>query len=89
MVIQGKVEGNITANQRVELRNSGVVIGDIKTQRILIEEGAIFKGKLDTAESSKGEKADQSSTRSQSAVTTSANPAASGTAAQGPLLNKV
>src|SRR5436190_22959471 len=55
VVIQGKVEGNITANQRVELRNSGVVIGDIKTQRILIEEGAVFKGKLDTAESSKGE----------------------------------
>ena len=45
--IQGKVEGNIQATERVELRKSAVAVGDIATQRIAIEEGAYFKGKID------------------------------------------
>jgi len=45
--VQGKMEGNIQANERVSLRNSASVIGDITTHRISIEEGAYFKGKVD------------------------------------------
>ena len=45
--IQGKVDGNIQATERVELRKSAVTVGDIATQRIAIEEGAYFKGKID------------------------------------------
>lgn len=47
VVVQGKVEGNIHAIERVELRKSAVTVGDIATQRIAIEEGAYFKGKID------------------------------------------
>jgi cytoskeletal protein CcmA (bactofilin family) len=47
VVVQGKLEGNIKANERVELRKSAVVTGDIITQRIAIEEGAYLKGKVD------------------------------------------
>jgi len=47
VTVQGKVEGNIRATERVELRKSAVVVGDIVTQRIAIEEGAYFKGKID------------------------------------------
>lgn len=47
VVVQGKLEGNIQAGERVELRKSAVVTGDISTQRILIEEGAFLKGKVD------------------------------------------
>ncbi|MGH9493559.1 MAG: bactofilin family protein [Candidatus Sulfotelmatobacter sp.] len=47
VVVQGKLEGNIKANERVELRKSAVVTGDITTQRIAIEEGAYLKGKVD------------------------------------------
>lgn len=46
-VIQGKVEGNIRATDRVDLKQSAVVLGDIATQRISIEEGAYFKGGVD------------------------------------------
>jgi cytoskeletal protein CcmA (bactofilin family) len=47
VVVQGKVEGDIRASERTELRKSAVAVGDIYTQRIAIEEGAYFKGKLD------------------------------------------
>jgi cytoskeletal protein CcmA (bactofilin family) len=47
VVVQGKLDGNIRASQRAELRKSAVVVGDIFTQRVAIEEGAYFKGKVD------------------------------------------
>jgi cytoskeletal protein CcmA (bactofilin family) len=47
VTVQGKLEGNLHASDRVELRKSAVVTGDIATQRIAIEEGAYLKGKVD------------------------------------------
>ena len=47
VVVQGKVEGTVNASERVELRKSAVVNGDVITQRIAMEEGAFFKGKID------------------------------------------
>ena len=44
VVVQGKLEGNIQASDRVDLKQSAVVMGDIATQRISIDEGAYFKG---------------------------------------------
>src|ERR1700689_3033855 len=47
VVVQGKLDGNIQASERVEIRKSAVMNGDISTQRISIEEGAFLKGKVD------------------------------------------
>ena len=47
VVIQGKLEGNIRASERVELRKSAVIVGDIVTQRIAMEDGAYVKGKIE------------------------------------------
>ncbi len=47
VIVQGKLEGNIQASQRAELKKSAVAVGDIVTQRVSIEEGAFFKGKVD------------------------------------------
>jgi len=47
VVVQGKLEGNIRASDRVEMRKSAVILGDIVTQRIAIEDGAYFKGKVE------------------------------------------
>ena len=47
VVILGKLEGKVNASERVELRKSAVVNGDVVTQRIAIEEGAFLKGKVD------------------------------------------
>ena len=47
VIVQGKLEGNIQAGDRVDLRKSAVVNGDISAQRISIEEGAFLKGKVE------------------------------------------
>ena len=50
IVIQGKVDGNITAGERVELRRTAILVGDIVTPRIAIEEGAFFKGGIEVSQ---------------------------------------
>lgn len=47
VIIHGKVDGNVQGMERVELRRSAVLVGDISTQRISIEDGAYFKGGID------------------------------------------
>jgi cytoskeletal protein CcmA (bactofilin family) len=47
VVVHGKVDGNVHAIDRVELKRSAVITGDIHTQRIVIEDGAFFKGAID------------------------------------------
>jgi len=47
VVVQGKLEGNIQASERVDLKQSAVVVGDIVTQRISIENGACIKGRIE------------------------------------------
>ncbi len=47
VVIHGKVDGNVYGNERVELKKSAILMGDISTQRIVIEDGAYFKGAID------------------------------------------
>ena len=45
--IAGKVTGNIIATDKVELKSDCRVVGDIKAPRILIADGASFKGNVD------------------------------------------
>ncbi len=45
--VSGKVTGNINASDKVELKSDCRVIGDIKAPRILIADGASFKGNVD------------------------------------------
>jgi cytoskeletal protein CcmA (bactofilin family) len=47
VVVHGKVDGNVQGTDRVELKRSAVVTGDVHTQRIVIEDGAFFKGAID------------------------------------------
>lgn len=44
IVIFGRVQGNLRGGERVELRKSAVVSGDILSQRVMIEEGAFLQG---------------------------------------------
>lgn len=47
VIIHGQVDGNVTASDRVELRKSASLTGDISTARIAIDDGAYFKGTID------------------------------------------
>ena len=47
IVVLGKVRGNMTASDRVDIRGEGSLTGDVVAQRISIEDGAYFKGGID------------------------------------------
>jgi cytoskeletal protein CcmA (bactofilin family) len=47
IVILGRVEGNVVATDRVDIRAEGSLSGDICVARIHIEDGAYFKGSID------------------------------------------
>lgn len=55
VIIHGRAEGNINGTERVELKKSCVLTGDITTQRIVVEDGAFFKGSVDLHRESKPE----------------------------------
>jgi len=46
VIVQCNLEGTIHASDRVDLKQSATVVGDITTQRIFIEEGAQLKGSV-------------------------------------------
>jgi cytoskeletal protein CcmA (bactofilin family) len=47
VVVQGTVHGNIETREKIEIRKDARVVGDIRTARIVIEDGAYFKGNID------------------------------------------
>src|SRR5712671_6267818 len=47
IVVLGSVDGNVEALDKVDIRKDAKLIGDIKTSRIAIEDGAYFKGSID------------------------------------------
>lgn len=55
VVIQGKVDGNIQASDRLDLRQTGLLNGDVTTARIVIEDGAFFKGSVEIQKAEKTE----------------------------------
>jgi cytoskeletal protein CcmA (bactofilin family) len=47
VVVLGKIRGNVTASDRVDIRAEGALTGDVAAARISIEDGAFFKGGID------------------------------------------
>jgi cytoskeletal protein CcmA (bactofilin family) len=45
--VSGQVTGNIAATEKVELKADCRVVGDIRSPRILIADGAVFRGNVD------------------------------------------
>lgn len=46
ILIRGRVDGNLYGRERVELKKSAILVGDICTPRIAIEDGAYLKGNV-------------------------------------------
>jgi cytoskeletal protein CcmA (bactofilin family) len=47
VVVLGEVTGNISARDKLEIKKGSTVVGDLSTARIMIEEGAYFKGAIE------------------------------------------
>ena len=74
IVVLGKVRGNLTASDRVDIRSDGSLTGDVVAARISIEDGAFFKGGIDirkggtTANNAKPEEAKKETVMAEPAV---------------------
>jgi len=51
----GSVNGNVNAREKIEVRRSGNVTGDLTSASISIEEGAYFKGSIDILREARAE----------------------------------
>ena len=86
VIILGEVTGNVTASEKVDIRDNGSVDGDITSPRVAIAEGAHFRGSIDMQKgSAKPEGKAAAATQSGSpqsgtpaASTTASSPAAAG-----------
>ncbi|HYO82606.1 MAG TPA: polymer-forming cytoskeletal protein [Bryobacteraceae bacterium] len=47
VVVQGQVQGNIEAREKITIRKEGSVVGNLRTAGINIEDEAYFKGSID------------------------------------------
>jgi cytoskeletal protein CcmA (bactofilin family) len=47
VIIQGEVHGNVTATEKVDIRDGGSVDGDLAAPRVAIADGAHFRGSID------------------------------------------
>ena len=57
VVVLGTIQGNVEASDRLEIRKDGRLVGDIRTARIIIEDGAYFKGSIDITRAEAPQKA--------------------------------
>lgn len=55
-VIAGVVVGNVTASESVEITKEGRMVGDINAPRVIIVDGASFRGRIDMGEVEVGER---------------------------------
>ncbi|HTA29464.1 MAG TPA: polymer-forming cytoskeletal protein [Candidatus Cybelea sp.] len=47
VVLRGKVSGNVSAKEKIEIKSKGELFGDIRAPKLVIEEGATFVGKCE------------------------------------------
>ena len=79
VVVYGSVKGNLRARDRIEIKKDGSVVGDLTTARIMIEDGAYFKGSIEidrtSSASSSSTDTDKPAYSRAAAVSTSTTPA--------------
>ncbi len=50
VAIAGKYEGNLEAEGKLEIKKSGIVVGTVKANGLLIDDGAIFSGSIEMSQ---------------------------------------
>src|SRR5260370_17571647 len=61
VIVYGSVKGNLPARDRIEIKKNGSVVGDLTTHRIMIDDGAYFKGAIEIEKSSESAKSHEKS----------------------------
>jgi len=74
VVVYGTVKGNLRAKDRIEIKKDGSVNGDLTTARIMIEDGAYFKGSIEMDKSAEKETTSAFAKSSSTAAPAAAGP---------------
>lgn len=48
IIVRGSVDGKLTGRDRVQISSTGSVVGEVQTERLAIEDGALLRGKVET-----------------------------------------
>lgn len=57
IIVLGSIHGNVEAADKIDIRKDAKLVGDIKAARIVIEDGAYFKGSIDIVKPEPGKQA--------------------------------
>ena len=61
VLVLGRVAGNVEASERVEIQASGIVEGDVRAPRLLVQEGAVVNGTIEMTKAAEAGKRPASS----------------------------
>jgi cytoskeletal protein CcmA (bactofilin family) len=76
IIIQGSIQGNVEAADKIDIKREAKLVGDIKTSRIVIEDGAYFKGSIDISKAAPAKPAQPPQTTPAQAPSAAAAPTA-------------
>jgi len=76
LVVHGTIHGNVEITDKIDIRKEAKLVGDIRTARIVIEDGAYFKGNIDIVRTERGAAATAAAPKPQAVA--SAAPISSG-----------
>ena len=76
VVVFGNVKGNLQARDRIEIKD-GSVVGDLTTARIMIEDGAYFKGSIEIEKAGEGDSDSKSFAKSSKSSTVASSSSSS------------
>lgn len=70
--IHGEVTGSVTASTRIEVSTSGSVSGDLEAPRMVVQDGACLRGRVDTGQQAAAETGETAAAPPQSGATAAA-----------------
>lgn len=86
VIVLGTLHGNVETGDRIDIRKEAKLVGDIRTARIVIEDGAYFKGNVDIVRAEVPKPSAATSSASAPRPQTPSNPPAASPASTGPVM---
>jgi cytoskeletal protein CcmA (bactofilin family) len=81
VIVRGRVDGKIVGREKIQLWSTGNVAGDLQTERLMIEDGAVLRGRVEIETGRPIEKRDEARGAAAGSSKSGVIPVSSGTAA--------
>lgn len=72
ILVIGRVAGNVSASERIEIQATGIVEGDVRAPRLVVQEGAVLNGSIEMSTKESAAKPTVSSSKAAGSVVGSA-----------------